>query len=614
MTRSARWLVVLAVPIVFGASMPAQQRKPAAKTPAKAAAPAPIPAAANGVALQRSVSAVELQKTLTAINFDRTAGKDGEKKAAAYVEDRLKEYGVKYTRYDARVLLSWPGKAEIALFGEVTGSMKAVAPSFSAPTPKDGLTAEAIYLAAPLSQQPLAQDGRGRILVIAGPLTPDSVSRAEQTGAVGVIHVNDTDVLHEGSASPIWGTPTATSRARLPKLPVVSVSRGSGDRLRSAVGRGPVAVRITAEVQQQWTTVPVIVAEIPGAAPEFVLVGAHLDSWYEGMTESATGVAALVEMARVLQPQRTRMKRGVRLAWWSGRTVGNFAGSAWYADRFWNELERQCVAYTNVENIGRRGWQLAGINGGAWPALLDFTKRTAQALVPKASLSAPERFQPDRDGDASFQGIGVPEFWLGALGPAKPTGDMEPSGRTKFWRTKDDKTDRVDPKVLTLETQYRVAAVYDLALAPVVPLQLTPIANGIVRALDDLNAAAAGKFDLSSVRAAATALAGATARLDQAAKPTRPEAITALNRLLIRLSHRLDATLYTRGNRVDQDPVGELPMLPLLADVARLAKLAVDGDDFAFLETELVRARNAVEATLREAADEILAYLGAART
>ena len=38
-----------------------------------------------------------------------------------------------------------------------------------------------------------------------------------------------------------------------------------------------------------------------------------------------------------------------------------------------------------------------------------------------------------------------------------------------------------------------------------------------------------------------------------------------------------------------------------------------DGDDFGFLETELVRGRNAVDATLREATDAIAAYLASAR-
>ena len=44
------------------------------------------------------------------------------------------------------------------------------------------------------------------------------------------------------------------------------------------------------------------VATIPGTdEPEkYFLVGGHLDSWYVGTTDNATGNAAMLELARVL--------------------------------------------------------------------------------------------------------------------------------------------------------------------------------------------------------------------------------------------------------------------------------------------------------------------------
>jgi len=613
MIRTARLLlgptiaVLLVVPVLTEA-----QQKPRPKTPAKPAAPAASPAKA---ALQRAVSVKELERNLNAINFDRTSGKEGERKAAAYVEQRLRQFGVKYTRHDARVLVSWPVKAEVALFGETTGSLRAVAPAFGVSTPPAGLTAEAVVLAGPLDDRGPGQDVRGKILVVPGPVAPESVARAPQTGAVGLIFVSETDTLHEGSASPVRGMPTADSRAWLPKLPIVTVNRGSGDRLRSAVARGPVAVRIVAEVQQQWVNVPIVVADVPGSSPEFVLVAAHLDAWYEGMTDSGSGVASLLEMARVVQPQRAKLRRGIRFAWWGGHTAGNLAGSTWYLDRFWNEMDRLCVAHMSVEGTGRRGSRIEGIGAGGWPAVNEFARQAARMLSPRTVLPATDAaFRPDRDADSSFQGIGISEFWIGVPGPAKPSGDVEPSGRVKYWHTKDDKLDKVDLKVLTLDTQYRVAAVYEMAAAPVVPLQLAPVANAFVRALEDLSGASASRFDLTSTRAAATALAAAASRLDGQTRPSRADAIAALNRLLIRLSHRLSSTLYSRAGRLDQDPVGELRVLPLLSDIAGLAKLAPDSEDVPYLETQLIRARNTVESVLREATDEIQAYLGGPRT
>jgi len=49
--------------------------------------------------------------------------------------------------------------------------------------------------------------------------------------------------------------------------------------------------------------------------------------------------------------------------------------------------------------------------------------------------------------------------------------------------------------------------------------------------------------------------------------------------------------------------------LPALAGLRDLAKLDASSDEAGFLETELVRSRNAVETVLRESTEEIQAYL-----
>lgn len=58
-----------------------------------------------------------------------------------------------------------------------------------------------------------------------------------------------------------------------------------------------------------------------------------------------------------------------------------------------------------------------------------------------------------------------------------------------------------------------------------------------------------------------------------------------------------------------QDPAGNVPILPLLARARELPQLPKDSDTYGFLETELLRGRNAVDATLREATSDINAFL-----
>jgi hypothetical protein len=71
------------------------------------------------------------------------------------------------------------------------------------------------------------------------------------------------------------------------------------------------------------------------------------------------------------------------------------------------------------------------------------------------------------------------------------------------------------------------------------------------------------------------------------------------------VTHALNSTLYTAAGPFRQDPAAALPVLPLLARAADLAKLQKNSDAFGVLEAELIRGRNAVDATLREAIEEL---------
>jgi hypothetical protein len=74
-----------------------------------------------------------------------------------------------------------------------------------------------------------------------------------------------------------------------------------------------------------------------------------------------------------------------------------------------------------------------------------------------------------------------------------------------------------------------------------------------------------------------------------------------------------NSTLHTRAGRFDQDPAADLLLLRWLARVTDLGALPREGDDFGFLETEMIRGRNKVEATMRGAIEAIGAYLAQRR-
>lgn len=571
-------------------------------------------------AVQNAVSGTAIEQTLHGLDYDRTSGTEGERKAFAYLEQRLREFGVRYSRYDMRAFLSWPVRAELTVAGGSGPSFKAVTPAFGASTPPGGLTAEIVFLppGAEADNEPAAQTAlsgkvRGKILVVPGMISPESVLRAQQAGAAGLIHVNETDTLHEMIATTIWGTPTSESAARIPVIPVVSIGKTDGERLKAEAAAGTLKVVMTTEVRQGWKPIPLIVAEAAGESPDFVMIATHVDAWYRGMTDTAGTVASILEMARVLQKQQESLKRSIRFAWWSGHSYGRYPGSTWYADRFWADLDEHGVAYINLDGDGRRGSRVDEVTAGGWPGIGEYSREFAQKLTGK-TIPVPERiFRPGRDSDSSFQGIGMPEFSIGVPGPPRGHPDVQPTGRIDYWHTARDTIDKFDMKALVLDTQYIVAELYDLATIPVLPHRIAPIGDSYVRVLDQPGTAAGAAFDLNATRALAVRLQDSASKLDHAPRPVSPAAIASFNRLLVRLTHRLNSTLYTRSGRFDQDPAAPVPILPLLARARELMKLKPDSDQYGFLETELVRGRNAVEATLREATREIDAYLATPR-
>src|SRR5436309_8976057 len=91
----------------------------------------------NTNAVQQEVSAAEIDRTLRAIDVDRTSGSEGERASAKYLDGRLAEYGIAHMLYDSHLYLSWPGRAELAV--PALGTIRGKTAAFAAATTKDGL-------------------------------------------------------------------------------------------------------------------------------------------------------------------------------------------------------------------------------------------------------------------------------------------------------------------------------------------------------------------------------------------------------------------------------------------------------------------------------------------
>src|SRR3954462_5714431 len=91
-------------------------------------------ATVNPKSVGEQIDITEIDRTLKAIDVDRTSGHEGERRSAAYLESKLKDYGVHYTRHDMKAYLSWRKRASVCVSCAASVVFRAVTPAFSAST------------------------------------------------------------------------------------------------------------------------------------------------------------------------------------------------------------------------------------------------------------------------------------------------------------------------------------------------------------------------------------------------------------------------------------------------------------------------------------------------
>jgi hypothetical protein len=546
------------------------------------------------------VSAATLMAHVQAIgSLERESGSAGEAQAFDYIERALKSYGVEVERRTIEAYISLPEAAHLTLADGVT--LSGLTHAFS--TSVEGLEAELVDVGDGRPED-LAR-AAGKFALIRGLATPGKAWAAQQAGVLGHIHVL-MDHLHNMIVTTIWGTPGPETADRIPALPCLSVLGTDGERLRALLAAGPLRVKITTRVRTGWMPIPHLVGELAGRREDrFLLLSGHVDSWHYGAMDNGTANATMLEVARLLAARRDRLRRGIRLAFWSGHSHGRYAGSAWYADHAWRDLHQRCVVHLNVDSTGARG----ATDYSVLHATEDAAAFAEQVVADVTGQRGRGR-RFSRAGDQSFWGAGVPSAFMSLSGLPKQDTELSrtmerlvgSAGFPWWWHTKDDTIDKIDAGVLALDTKVYLASALRWLNAPVLPLDHTRAAQSLLAELEALQAAAGARFDLTPALDAARGLRDRLERLAELVAKAPEARHEALNRGLMRLSRLLITLAYTSGDRFTHDLALPLPPLAGLQRARDLGALDPDGDAVKFARAALVRERNRAVHALDSAA------------
>lgn len=532
--------------------------------------------------------------------LERVSGTLDERKAATYLTDRLDSFGVDHELFGPELYLSTPHSAGIETDdGWTSETAKTV--SFSASRTVEGDLVyienddemDSIAAMLSISLKGLPVDLSGKVVVSESIIPISAIAELSERDAEAFIGIHPHKrEPHEGIITPIWGgAPPYDQRDQIPDLPIANVSASEGEELREKAAGG-VAVTVSAETTTEWKSAPLVLAKIFGEATpeedEFVLAHGHLDSWHVGVTDNATGDAALLELARVLNEHSGDLRRDVWVAWWPGHSTGRYAGSTWFTDEFSAALADRCVAHVNVDHPGVADATAFDERVKSMAAVYDVATDTIADVSGKGTV---ER-RPARAGDYSFNNLGIPGMSLQSSIPQvvrdergyHPVGGS--GGHADAWHLTTDTMEKADPEVLERDIE-----VYTLATAR---LSRADRPADPIRTIDHLMSVAteyeeASEFDLRPVLNELDALRQATtAFLDDA--DGSADSIDRLVKTLTRLN-------FVTDGEFEQDPAENRAPFPRLAPAERLPEL--DGNERRFLKLQLQRERNHVVAELR---------------
>jgi Zn-dependent M28 family amino/carboxypeptidase len=201
---------------------------------------------------------------------------------------------------------------------------------------------------------------------------------------------------------------TVTPDGRIEALPQAIVAREDAQRIARFLAAGQ-TVRVHFEMPNRVTG-PMesenVVGEIRGREKpdEFVLLGAHLDSWDlgTGALDNGCNAALVIDAARVIHQSGNIPRRSIRFVLFTGEEEGEL-GSRAYAHAHRAEFDKMIAAVIFDSGVGR-------VTGFDVDGRKDFLPQLSEALEPLKAIG-PMTYTFDSAGDTDdldFMLEGVP--------------------------------------------------------------------------------------------------------------------------------------------------------------------------------------------------------------
>ncbi|GAB2880841.1 M20/M25/M40 family metallo-hydrolase [Microbulbifer echini] len=397
-----------------------------------------------------SSNAYSIVESLTVEVGPRRAGTEGDQRAVAWAQEKMKALGFDRVYTEQINVPRWTrGHAHAQVTSPFPQPLVVSSLGYSVATPAGGLTAEIIeFPDVEALQQAPAKQVEGKIAFINkrmekartgegyGPAVQGrskGMRAASEKGAVALLLRSvgtDSDrFAHTGMMS---------INAIENPVPALALSAPDANLLEAMLKRGkPVQVKLDID-NQRHTDGPSfnVIGEITGREKpeEVMIIGAHLDSWDEGTgaLDDGAGVAIVMETARLIAELPERPRRTLRVVLFGAEEIG-LVGAKQYVDAHLHELDN-IVAVSESDFGAGKVWRF---DTRLPESKFDIADQMMQLLAPLGIERGNNTSYGGPDSSV-FVARGVPAFGLYQDG----------TDYFDYHHTPNDTLDKVDPENL----------------------------------------------------------------------------------------------------------------------------------------------------------------------
>jgi len=409
---------------------------------------------------------------LTTTVGHRLAGSEGDRKAVEWALATLKAQGFTNVRAEPVTVPHWTrGTARVELTGEVPIDFPTLALGGSIGTGGKPVEGEVIAATTIDELKALPRERvAGKVVFLHEKMieTRDGMDygptvRNRSQGAIEAAKLGAVAVVIRAVGSELEDRPhTGAMRYAdgVPRIPAFAIGDTGADRLLDRYARAPLRMRVSSTAQCEGTAASAnVIGEITGRATlergareEFVVLGAHLDSWDvgTGAQDDGAGVATVIEAARRIGEMKERPLRSIRVVLYANEEFG-LSGGKQYVLAHEAELDRHAAAIEADLGAGRVFRFESKVSSDDLPAAI----RLADLLIP---LGIPYRSNETGGGAdvGPLRERGVPMFEL----------QHDASKYFEIHHTEADTIDRVEKKDLAFNVAAYATIAWALAESP----------------------------------------------------------------------------------------------------------------------------------------------------